>query len=270
MAILIKGWKDDSRDKLAWAVAGFVGFIDQWDDFEQSWQLLLDTHEVPYLHMREFADAGGPYAKWYPPQEHREELAAFFADVAKVIGRCGIQGFGAITRLSALERFNAERGLNLQAYPLAVYGSLISLYQRHPREPVELVFDHVEKVLNKLATAKEYADSDQHYAGDFDRVQLIPLNKCWTFREVRPLQAADFLVWEYRKNHVQREGWWAQEGKPDDWDARWADFEAWMERENPRTRKSILALLERTAFTGFVWDYDRLCEADQKRGGRWA
>jgi hypothetical protein len=270
MAIVIKGYKDDSRDKLAWAVAGFVGFIDQWEDFEEAWRQLLETHGVPYLHMKEIGNPNGVYAKWHPLKEHYEEMAAFFADVAKVIGRCGLQGFGAITRIADLERFNSERGLDLQPYSMAAYGSLISLYQRHPREPVELIFDHVEKVHSKLAIAKDYADSDQHYAGDFDQILMMPLNKSWTAKEIRPLQAADFLVWEYRKNHVEREGWWAQEGKSDDWDERWAAFEGWMGKENPRTRKSILALLERTAFTGFIWDYDRLCEADRMRAGRWA
>jgi len=200
MGVLIKGWKDDSRDRLVWAVAGFAGYLDQWEDFEDAWRVLLDTYEIPYLHMTEFADPCGPYAKWHPTEEHYEEIAAFFADVTRVIGRCGIQGFGAITRVADLDRFNAERGLSLQPYPVAVYGSLISIYQRYPREPVELVFDHVEKIHSKLAAARDYADGDQHYAGDFDRMQMIPLNKSLTFRDIKPLQAADFLVWEYRKN----------------------------------------------------------------------
>jgi hypothetical protein len=33
-----------------------------------------------------------------------------------------------------------------------------------------------------------------------------------------------------------------------------------MEREKPRTRKSLMALLDRTAFAGFIWDYVRLCQ----------
>lgn len=270
MAVVIKGTLDDSQRKGLWAIAGFVGFVDQWEDFEVAWQLLLDTHGVPYLHMKEMADPNGVYKKWHPPQEHYEEMAAFFSDVAKTIGQCGFEGFGAITRVCDLEKFNAERKLDLQPYPLAAFGTLIALWNRHPHEPVELFFDHVEKVPSKLCKAKEYADTDREYAGDFDLVQMIPVNKAYTFKDVRAIQAADFLVWEYGKTHFDREGWWQQENKPSDWDERWGKFEAWMETEKPRTRKSILALLERTSFTGFVWDYDKLCEADKARGGVWA
>jgi hypothetical protein len=270
MAVVIKGTLDDSRRDGLWAVAGFVGFVDQWEDFEAAWHRLLDTHGIPYLHMKEMGNPEGVYKKWHPPQEHYEETANFFSDVAKTIGRCGIQGFGAITRIRDLEKFNAEKNLDLQPYPLAAFGTLIALWNRHPREPVELFFDHVEKVQSKLCKTKEYADSDHEYAGDFDQVQLIPLNKSWTFRDVPALQAADFLVWEYGKTHLDREEWWQQEDKPSDEDMRWQAFDAWMKKEKPRTRKSILALLERTSFTGFIWDYDRLCEVHRTRGGVWA
>jgi hypothetical protein len=47
----------------------------------------------------------------------------------------GIQGFGTITRVVDLERFNAKHGLSLRPHPMAACGSLIALYQLHPREP---------------------------------------------------------------------------------------------------------------------------------------
>jgi hypothetical protein len=220
--------------------------------------------------MKEMGKRAGVYAKWHPPHEHYGEMARFFSDVAKTIGRCGIEGFGAITRLQDLQRFNAEKCLSLQPYPLAAYGGLIALYNRHPHEAIELFFDRVEKVQSKLCQAGEYADTDQHYAGDFDQIQMIPVNKCYTAKDVLPLQAADFLAWEWRKSHIDRSGWWDQDDKPDGWDEKWADFEAWMAKENPRTRKSLLALLERTNFTGLIWDYEKLCEAHKARGGVWS
>jgi hypothetical protein len=270
MAVVIKGYFDDSRSDDVWAIAGFVGFVDQWEEFGQMWPMLLATHEVPYLHMKEMANPNGVYKKWHPQKEHYEEWANFFADVTKVIGRCGIQGFGGIARGPDLERFNSENKISLEPYPPAAYGSLIALWNRHPREPVELFFDHVEKVQSKLCRAKEYADSDRRYAGDFDQVQMIPINKSRTFKEVIELQAADFLAWEWRKSHIDRTKWWEREGKPSDEDERWNDFETWMEKEKPRTRKSILALIERASFTGMIWDYDRLCEALRLRGGVWS
>jgi hypothetical protein len=271
-SVVIKGYIDDSRShaEVAWALGGFVGFVHQWEDFEESWKLLLDTHDIPYLHMREFQDPNGVYAKWWPAKEHYAELAALFADVAKAIGRSRIEPFGGMTRLRDLERFNAENGLSLEPYPLAAYGSLIALWNRHEREPIEVVFDHVEKVHAKLAQAKEYADTDRYYAGDLDNIQMIPLNKSLGAKEIYPLQAADFFAWEWRKLHEERDEWWRREDKPEDLDARWADFEQWMEREKPRTRKSLMELVERTSFLGFIWDYDKLREANKTRGGVWA
>jgi hypothetical protein len=141
MTVVIKGWSDDSRESGIWAVAGFVGFVDQWEHFEQAWPLLLETHQVPYLHMREMAKPNEVYSRWHRPKEHYQEMAAFFADVAKIIGQTGIHGFGGITREKDLARFNGEHELTLQPYPMAAYGSLIALYNIHPREPVELVFE---------------------------------------------------------------------------------------------------------------------------------
>jgi hypothetical protein len=110
-------------------VAGFVGFPDQWDAFRTDWRLLLDTHDVPYLHMREITKPNGVYESWHPLDQHYAEMAAFFGDVAKVIGRSGIHGFGGITRLADLDKFNRETGLQLQPYPVAVYDTPIARSQ---------------------------------------------------------------------------------------------------------------------------------------------
>ena len=140
MAVVIKAYADDSRsgDSALCALAGFVGFVDQWENFERDWALLLATHEIPYLHMKEFPSPDGVYKKWWPAKEHYAELAALFQDVAKVIGRSQIAGFGGMARQRDLDKFNAKKSLALEAYPLAAYGALIALWNRHDREPIEL------------------------------------------------------------------------------------------------------------------------------------
>jgi hypothetical protein len=272
MAVVIKGYVDDSRsgDEHLWALGGFVGFVDQWEDFEVPWKRMLDAYSIPYLHIREFNDCEGVYAKWWPAKDHYAELAALFHDVTEIIGKSKIEGIGGMTRCSDLTKFNEENGLALEPYSLAAYGTLIGLWNRHAREPIQIIFDHVEHVDSKLVNAKKLADSDQVYAGDFDNMQMIPLNKAWSARNILPLQAADFLAWEWRKLHEDRREWWDQDRKPGDWDAQWADFEAWMAKENARTRKSMEALVKKTQFHGLIWNRDSLCEAHEKRGGRWA
>jgi hypothetical protein len=165
--VLPKGYFDDSlTGGQIWVLGGYVGNAFHWDEFDPSWKIALDTHEVPYFHMREMQNPKGVYAKWYPANEHKAELAAFFGDLAKVIDRSVLTPFCCLVRLKDLARFNAKKGLNLQPYPLAAYGCMLLVGKKYLGQPVELIFDHVEKVKSKLAKAQEYADSDSYYGPD--------------------------------------------------------------------------------------------------------
>jgi hypothetical protein len=55
-----KAYVDDSGDAedpshSACSIAGFLGTVDQWTEFENQWAILLAHFRIPYLHMREFA-----------------------------------------------------------------------------------------------------------------------------------------------------------------------------------------------------------------------
>jgi hypothetical protein len=138
----------------------------------------------PYEGDREITKPNGVYKSWHPLDQHYAEMAAFFSDVAKVIGRSGIHGIGGIARLVDLDKFNRETGLRLQPYPVAVYGTLIALWNLHEREPVDLFFDRVESVSSKLTVARSYADTDGYYAGDLDGKILSPVAEGSSFRDL--------------------------------------------------------------------------------------
>jgi hypothetical protein len=145
-----KGYFDDSQTTgQAWSLSGYMGNPYAWEDFDGLWRIALDTHGVPYFHMREMQDPDGVYAKWYPAKKHEAELAAFFSDLAKVIRQCHLYPFSCLVRLKDLNRFNAEHGLNLEPYPLAAYGCMLLVGKDYTGHPVELVFDHVEKVKSR-------------------------------------------------------------------------------------------------------------------------
>ena len=77
MVALITGNFDDSQSVGdVWTVGGYVGYANQWDYFKSLWKEALQRHGVPYFHMKEMADPDSPFAKWLPPQEHSEEVAA--------------------------------------------------------------------------------------------------------------------------------------------------------------------------------------------------
>jgi len=235
----------------------------------------MTTHGVPYYHGKEMMKPKGPYQKWHPLHAHKDEINAFMADIAKAIGQSGLRGFASVVRLPDLDRFNREYGLQLEPYPLAVYGCLIAISTEYAFERMELWFDHVEQVHSKLITARRYADSDRYYRDEnFGRMLLNGLTECFDFKTVIELQAADFIAGDFRKQHLAVDEWWKIEGKPRDVAARDKHFDDWTMQAygtpNPGLRKSLQAVADRATHALFVWDYDHLCEAHRLRGGVWA
>lgn len=275
---MLKGYFDDSQTEKSqgvpsWVLAGFIGDDLHWDGYNQMWPLALATHDVPYFHAREFGDRDGVYKKWHPLHEHEVQRGAFMADLAKVIGQCGLRGFSCVVRKPDVERFNREYRLRLQPYPLAVYGCMIAVNHYYESDYMELVFDHVEKVGSKLDKAKDYAYSDSYWTeANFKRIQLTPLGEAFTFKQVIELQAADYHVGEARKQHIKMDGWFSSEGKPKGWNERGDHMEKWAEENGvpKHLRPPLEALIRYEPPTPFVWDYDRLCEAHQLRNGVWS
>jgi hypothetical protein len=276
--VLAKGWFDDSQSTgEVWVLGGYMGSPIHWEVFDTYWPMALANSEVPYFHMREMADPKGPFAKWLPHADHRQEVDNFFSDMTKVISHANLHGFVCAVRLKDLARFNAETGLNLEPYPLAAYGCMLLVGKDYTGKPVEMVFDHVEKIKSKLAKAQEYADSDRYYGPDgvFSKVAMTGLPEEITFRDIPALQAADFWAWEYRKSHLRLNEWWSLEDRPQDWgDEQWSHMDSWFKAKHGSweagTRKSLQALLTRPNFTPMIWSYQELCEAHKVRGGVWA
>lgn len=199
----------------------------------------------------------------------------FFGGLAKVIGRSRLVGICSLVRLQDLEKFNTERGLQLEPYPLAAYGCmLLTARDNLPGISIELVFDNVEKVQSKLAKANEYAASDTYYDGSLERVVTSGLPKNLTAKDVPAMQAADFFAWEFRKSHEKVADWFDLTDRPRDRDAGWEHMQEWSQQQFgskiPPPRGSATALLDGNEFYPLIWDYQTLCEAHEARGGVWA
>ncbi|MBR1217644.1 hypothetical protein JQ557_06570 [Bradyrhizobium sp. U87765 SZCCT0131] len=276
-APVAKGYFDDSQTNgEVWAIGGYVGSFYQWKAFQQLWPEVLAKHGVPYFHMREMQKPNGVYAKWYPEKEHRQEVASFMGDLAEAIKESNLAGFGCLVRLKDLERFNVEKSLKLEPYALAAYGCMVLVGKDYCGHTTELIFDHVEKVQKKLDTAQKYAESDSFNGaqGIFDQLAANGLPEQLTFKDVPALQAADFWVWELRKNHLRMNEWWSLEDRPQEWgDEQWKHMERWVADKygsfEAATRKSAQALLSHPNFTCMIWHYQELCDAHQSRGGVW-
>ena len=172
----VRGWLDDSRRDAIWCVGGYIGGDFHWEYFDEHWPIALRAAGVPYFHMKEMAKPNGTFAKWYPAQDHESELRTFFSSLTNVIAESHLFGILSVVRCTDLYRFNSERGLALEAYPLAAYGCMLLAARQHLRGmPIQLVFDKVEKVELKLATARAYAKSDNYWHGECDAVTLTGL-----------------------------------------------------------------------------------------------
>jgi hypothetical protein len=272
---IFNGWMDDSLRGNNWAVGGYVGADHRWEVFKTWWPMALANHEVPYFHMREMANPKGVFAKWHPPEEHRGELADFFGGLAKVVRESCLVGILSLVRLNDLARFNKEHRQKLEPYPLAAYGCMLLAARDNPGMSTELVFDHCEGIASKLATAQRYAISDTYNSGDFAKLVASPLANHLTYKELPELQAADFFAWEYRKNHENVSGWFDLLDKPTGWDEQWAHFEAWYASQQSfgkvrALRKSAAALLDGNEFYPLIWDYNKICEANELRNCIWS
>jgi len=174
MTEMAKGYFDDSKsDGQALAVAGYMGTSSAWEVFESAWSMVLVNHDVPYFHMREMNDPDGPFAKWLPHSQHRAEVADFFGDLATAIKASGITGFCSLVRIKDLAQFNEEFGINLEAYPLAVYGCMVVVARHFITMPIQMIFDRIEKLESKLAKARALANTDNN-SDVFHRTSLCP------------------------------------------------------------------------------------------------
>jgi hypothetical protein len=277
LVALISGNFDDSQvPGDLWTVGGYVGYAQQWDYFAQLWTETLNRHDVPYFHMREMADPSGPFAKWWPPQEHADEVAEYFKGLVAAITKSGLYMAVSTVWISDLERFNRETGVGLEPYPLAAHACLALIAEKYddPTYPITAVFDRVEKVDSKLRTARSYLAGDTFiYSGLCDHIATTWLPTPTTSRTVPALQAADLIAWEVRKAHWGMKEWQLSE-RPVEQD-RWAQWQQYVDYtrrvtgEDPKIRKSLDALITNFRGRSIVWDYIQLMQTHEARRGIW-
>jgi hypothetical protein len=275
LAALLSANFDDSQapDDL-WVIAGYVGYANQWDYFDELWTAALRRHGVPYFHMREMNDPSGPFAKWLPPQDHQSEVTAFFKDLVAAITKTNLRMISSAVWLRDLQRFNQETGLAIEAYPLAAFACMSCTAVEYDGLRVTAVFDRVEKVHSKLKTAREYADGDKYvFPGLCDSITAVPLHEPLTARDVPTLQAADFIAWEVRKAHFKMKEWQLSDrgNITDRWE-QWQSYLEWtrqMTGADPVLRKSLDALLTGSRIKSIVWDYHQSVTTNEARRGIW-
>jgi hypothetical protein len=251
--MMLKGYFDDSGkaddpQHCAIVYAGYVGTTDAWTKFEPAWHAVLDEFHAPYLHMKEFAHSarGSPFENWKGQESKRRE---FLARLIEVIRSCELKHVGHVVNLNDLKRLNTEFSLQLKAAPLALYLCLLEIDAHYPGSCMELIIDKVEKPNVLVKKTRDIAENEGRINEIGANVEIQSLPKSASFKNVLPIQAADFIAWESLKFNRKR----VIEG---------------LESALPY-RKSFAALMDISRERGGYWAYESLLSLHNARGGAW-
>jgi hypothetical protein len=260
-----KGYFDESGQDApahnALAFCGYVTTIDGWKAFEDAWDAALKANGAPYLHMKELHDPKGPLAK-FAGKENQDACKNLLADLIKVIATSSLTCAGSLVRLPDLREFNAEYEMNLEALPLAMYATMGELHMLYPLDTLELICDRLDDAERIIAKGVEYSASFVRYNAS-ENMRWSSLKGQHSFRNVLPIQAADFVAWEARKEHEKKNIWWKNKKRglePNDWLANQGMWLGSQGKSWPDHRRSFFELSSAVKVHAGVIDYDFLCK----------
>jgi hypothetical protein len=264
------GEEDDPQHKVC-SMAGYITTAKKWRKFEKLWKQTLIMYKVPYLHMKEFAHYKPPFDTFWDKELKKEksERKAFLQALINIMEETNLSGIISTIRLADFKKFNEDRGLCLDVHAFNLYVCMFIISTTWQNKPVEIIIDRINKSGKMMDKAKEYAETDIFLAGYTDNVQLSVLAKGFTFREIVPIQVADFLAWEIRKYVDSKDEWFSKFKIGDDPKAWNKSMKEWSKKKGINTRKTYELLSERTFPYGFVWDYKELCALDKARNHIW-
>jgi len=201
---VFKAYFDDSGDEQdpqekASCLAGWVATADQWQYFEENWKKTLKDHEVPYLHMKEFAPRIGPFEKYQKDEDGR---IALLQSLIKVMGEAQLEGVASIVKMADIKYFNDRHHNDINSYAFNLHTCLNIISDRWPDTIVEMWLDRTNKLGSKIKKANIYCKSDEYYGDYNNKVTPLPIPKGLTFKDIVPIQAADLLAWELRKDVI--------------------------------------------------------------------
>ena len=271
---VIRAYLDDSGyptdpNTRVMAIAGYAAKQAHWTYFEEAWAKVLGDFGVPYFHMKEWPNPKGILAaiKSDPVLEHD-----FIVGLAGAITDWLDSSPSAVVRLDDLEEFNERHELEIDPYALAIYGCLFELGTEYYGQEVDLVIDRFDKSPMRIALGFEYAQTDSSGL-DISLFNSIALGGSDSWRNILPLQAADFVAYELRKNVDERKGFRFNRNDG----TGTAQYNIWIEglvgsgERLPRYRKSFRAIAESPALRprGVVWDIDHLEDALKRHPNGW-
>ena len=269
-AYLDSSGEDTPQHKVC-SIAGFVTTVKKWRKFEKLWKQRLRDFKVPYLHMRQFVHYKPPFDIFWDAELRKEkpERVSFLQTLTNIMEETDLRGIMSVVRLADIRRFNQEKGLNIDVLAFNLYILMGILALAKPNDQIEFIIDKLTKPGYTIEKAREYADTDINLNKCTDRIKVNIIGKDLSFKEIVPIQAADFLAWEIRKLIDSRDEWYNKFKTGDDpkiWNKSVKD---WSKLKGVRIRQSYENLAKQTQPLGFIWDYQGFCGNDNLRNHIW-
>ncbi len=190
------GHSSDTAQRFV-GMAGFVAPMLNWEFFEANWKAALNRFDLPYFHMKDFAQFRGAFRGW--TEDQRREL---FNALLRIITESGAMTLGSIVPLAEYKKVTGERQAHwIEPYYICMVSciSLVSAFHSHTSfKQVALVFSEQAEFKHQALGLLE--DIRQHYV--FAQKALSP--SFLNMREHVALQAADLLAYEMKKEYERR------------------------------------------------------------------
>jgi hypothetical protein len=178
-------------------VAAYVGLTAQWEErFTPDWRLRLAHAGLSAFHANPFFNGAPPFEGWNK-KAHEGERSALLKDLVEIIGQNSLFSFITIVHVPSWTKLNREYCLEerrLRPYPLAAR-TITKLarvwWEKRGNNPnqIRYVFDQGFEDWGMLCDRLQTDLGFKPVPGDH--------------REIRPLQAADWLAYESGKEAPQ-------------------------------------------------------------------
>jgi hypothetical protein len=200
-------------------MAGYAMTSATVQDLADKWVPLLNKHQISEVHMRNLIPLSGPYKSLGWDIEKRD---AVLADFIEVVRKLPMLGVGVAVDMEAWRSFKAAypeldmRGAQQFCLERVLRRIVDRLHEVGVRDELALVFDtDPEFGSNRFRIFSDLLGHDRRAA---ERLTSITFGR----PEWYPgLQCADMLVWETRKELIQRAGGHKSTRR---WDATFADM----------------------------------------------
>lgn len=191
------GHDDDQHTKIL-GIAGCLTAPEIWRKIDKQWKTALQSENLPYFHMREYAHSQGIFKGWKNDENRRRKI---YSKLWDIISNRGIMPLGCFVELEDFKRElqGQEHHVLKGAYYLCYMGCLRVVEQ-------VIGFQQVGSVSTYFDDKK---DSRSEALNIFDilkpRYQArILLPEFRNMRDSAPLQIADIIAYESKKEFERK------------------------------------------------------------------